>query len=88
MRTLPNNRNLQLYTSIYFKYDNPNMPNLPKVIVSYLLDNPDKLGYYLTPKVHVGMLLDELARCYRQDSNYNLLEAIKTYMEVTICKTI
>lgn len=64
-----------IYISIHRKYQNLILPKLPDYIVSYLLKNPQKLSYYLNPKITVENLLKHLI------PTQPLLPQIITYME-------
>lgn len=76
-----------LYMAIYCKYDNNILPQVPKVLVSYLLDNPGKIDFYLNNKVHIGMILERLSNVFREKEEINILEEIIQYVEVELCKT-
>lgn len=76
-----------LYMAIYCKYDNNILPQVPKVLVSYLLDNPGKIDFYLNSKVHIGMILERLSNVFREKEEINILEEIIQYVEVELCKT-
>lgn len=76
-----------LYMAIYCKYDNNILPQVPKVLVSYLLDNPGKIDFYLNSKVHIGMILERLSNVFREKEEINILEEIIQYVEVELCRT-
>ena len=76
-----------LYMAIYCKYDNNILPQVPKVLVSYLLDNPGKIDFYLNSKVHIGMILERLSNVFREKEEINILDEIIQYVEVELCKT-
>ena len=76
-----------LYMAIYCKYDNNILPQVPKLLVSYLLDNPGKINFYLNSKVHIGMILERLSNVFREKEEINILEEIIQYVEVELCKT-
>ena len=73
--------NLFIYVCIYVKYDNMVMPNLAGQIAAYLLENPDKIGYYLNPNIHVGMILQHLARVFAKDMSVNPFEEVIKFVE-------
>ena len=73
--------NLFIYVCIYVKYDNKVMANLAGQIAAYLLENPDKIGYYLNPNIHVGMILKHLAKVFMEDGSANIFEEIIKFVE-------
>lgn len=73
--------NLFIYVCIYVKYDNVAMPDLAGQIAAYLLENPDKIGYYLNPNIHVGMILQHLARVFAKDMSVNPFEEVIKFVE-------
>ena len=77
-----------IYMAIYCKYDNNILPQIPRVLVSYLLDNPGKIDFYLNKNIHVGMLLERLCKVFKEKEEINILEEIVQYVEVELCKTI
>ena len=78
----------KLYICIYFKYDNNVIPNLPRILVSYLLNYPDKISIYLSKNLHVGMILNMLAIKYVTNPNMDILTEILQYVEVNQCMKI
>ena len=58
------------------------------LLVSYLLDNPGKIDFYLNKNIHVGMLLERLCKVFKEKEEINILEEIKSYVEVELCRTI
>lgn len=77
-----------IYMAIYCKYDNNVLPQIPRVLVSYLLDNPGKIDFYLNKNIHIGMLLERLSTAFRTKEEINILEEIINYVEVELCRTI
>lgn len=75
----------QLYLCIYYKYDNNIIPNLPRIILTYLLNNIDKVNLYMNRKIHVGMILEYLSKKNLKEKE--ILNEIINYVEV-ICKNI
>lgn len=78
-----NIENHHIYICIYVKFDNNIIPCIPQLIVSYLLDNPEKVDYYLNNKIHIGMILEHLSNMYRLKGNINILEEIIRFVEGT-----
>ncbi len=81
-------RTHQIYVCLYFKYDNNIIPELPRILVSYLLDYPDKISFYINNTIHVGMILYMLAIKYAANPNIDILEEIINYVEVNKCTKI
>ena len=77
-----------LYMAIYCKYDNNILPQVPRVLVAYLLDNPGKIDFYLNNKIHIGMILERLSNVFKEKEEINILEEIIEYVEVELCKII
>ncbi len=75
-----------LYMAIYFKYDNNLIPSIPKLLVSYLLDHPNKISLYLNKYIHIGIILERLCAIYQVKQNLDLLEEIIKFVEVDLCK--
>ena len=73
--------NLFIYVCIYTKYDNLILPRLAEQITGYLLVNPEKIGYYLNPNIHVGMILQHLARVFAKDMSVNPFEEVIKFVE-------
>ena len=67
--------NHHTYISIHTKYDNPILPNIPSLIISYLLQHPEKKSLYLNPNIIISELLKSL------DLKQNLLTQIITCVE-------
>lgn len=76
-----------LYMAIYFKYDNNLIPTIPKLLVSYLLEYPSRINLYLNNHIHIGMILERLCLMYETKGDIDILEEIKQYVEVDLCKT-
>lgn len=74
----------QIYLAVYCKYDNNIIPDLPRIISTYLLSNPNKINLYINQNIHVGMILEYLAT--KDLKKINILEEVINYVEV-ICKT-
>ena len=73
--------NLFIYVCIYTKYDNIVLPKLAEQISAYLLENPDKIGYYLNPNIYVGMILKHLAKVFMEDGSANIFEEVIKFVE-------
>ena len=76
-----NKDNLFIYVCIYLKYDNLILPRLAEQITGYLLENPEKIGYYLNPNIHVGMILQHLAKVFTLDASVNIFEEVVKFVE-------
>lgn len=77
--------NLFIYVCIYIKYDNKILPKLAEQISAYLLENPDKIGYYLNPNIHVGMILQHLAKVFAKNPGANIFEEVIKFVEGKKC---
>ena len=73
--------NLFIYVCIYTKYDNIVLPRLAEQISAYLLENPEKIGYYLNPNIHVGMILQHLAKVFTKNPGANIFEEVIKFVE-------
>lgn len=71
-----------IYVCIYTKYDNNILPQIPKMIVAYLLENPSKFGLYLNNRIHIGMILDKLATLFKDNQEIDILDEIIKLVEV------
>ena len=49
-----------IYIAIHIRYANPIFPNLPILLTSYLLQNPEKKPLYLNPNISLSNLLKHL----------------------------
>lgn len=67
--------NHHTYISIHAKYDNPILPNIPALILSYLFKHPEKKSLYLNPNITISELLKSL------NLKENLLPQIITFVE-------
>lgn len=77
-----------LYMAIYFKYDNNLISSIPKLLVSYLLEYPNKINLYLNNYIHIGIILERLCAIYQVKKDLDLLEEIIRFVEVDLCKNI
>ena len=73
----------QIYLSVYYKYDNNIIPTLPRIILTYLLQNPHKVNLYINKDIHVGMILKHLSGKSLEEKD--ILNEIIEFVEV-ICK--
>ncbi len=73
----------QIYLSVYYKYDNNIIPTLPRIILTYLLQNPQKINLYINKDIHVGMILSYLSGKSLEEKA--ILKEIIEYVEV-ICR--
>lgn len=83
-----NKKNHYIYTIIYIKYDNDVMPEISRMIVSYLLQNQDKVEYYISNKIHVGMILEHLSNKFRENHELDVQNEIINYVEGEIWQII
>lgn len=70
-----------IYVWSHTKYKNNIIPEIPCLITSYLIDNPDKVNKYLNKKLSVDKLLESVALVYSKTQNPNLLKMIIEYVE-------
>lgn len=70
-----------IYIWITYKYQNCIFQDLPERLITYLLENPNKVDIYLDKKINVKTILDELAESYRNNRNINLLEEVIKIVE-------
>lgn len=83
-----NKNNHYIYTILFIKYDNDIMPDIPRVLVSYLIQNPDKVEYYISSKVHIGKILERLSDVFKENKNIDILDEIINYVEGEIWQII
>lgn len=76
-----NENNLQTYVFIEYKYKNNIIPELPRILTSYLLMNPDKIPIYLNKDINVELILNKLATNYSNDDSIDILEEIVKLVE-------
>lgn len=76
-----NENNLQTYVFIEYKYKNNIIPELPRILTSYLLMNPDKIPIYLNKDINVELILNQLATNYSNDDSIDILEEIVKLVE-------
>ena len=67
--------NHHTYISIHTKYDNPILPNIPSLIITYLFQHQEKKSLYLNPNIIISELLKSL------NIKENLLSQIIRYVE-------
>ena len=53
------------------KYKNNLYPELPKMITSYIIDNPDKLDLYLDKNIDTNKLFDHLYTTFKKTKKIN-----------------
>lgn len=66
-----NQDNLLIYVSTLTKYNNPIIPYLPNLVACRVLEHPERLSMYLSPKVDFTVLFDKFSRHYKEVSLYN-----------------
>lgn len=67
--------NHHTYISIHKKYDNPIIPHIPTLILTYLYQHPEKKPLCLNPNITISELLKSL------NLKDNLLSQIITFVE-------
>ncbi len=72
-----NKDKLFTYNVINKKYQNNIIPNIPKLLVTYLLKNPDKIELYLRKEITIDNLLKNI----KYDKKTNILEKISKFVE-------
>ena len=76
-----NAKNLQIYVFVYYKYKNNVIPELPRILTSYLLMNPAKIPLYLNKNINVELILNQLAINYSNADSFDILEQIVKLVE-------
>ena len=76
-----NEKNLQIYVFVESKYKNNIIPELPRILTSYLLMNPDKIPIYLNKDMNVELILNQLATNYCNDNSIDILNEIVKLVE-------
>ena len=74
-------KNRQTYVFIQYKYKNNVIPELPRILISYLLMNPDKIPIYINKDINVELILNQLATNYSNDCSMDILEEIIKLVE-------
>lgn len=74
----------QIYLSVYYKYDNNIIPTLPRIILTYILNNPQKANLYINKEIHVGMILNYLSGKSLEEKD--ILNEIVEFVEVKHCR--
>lgn len=72
-----NKDKLFIYNVINKKYQNNIIPNIPKLLVTYLLKNPNKIELYLRKEITIDNLLNNI----KYDKKTNILEKISKFVE-------
>lgn len=72
-----NKDKLFIYNVINKKYQNNIIPNIPKLLVTYLLKNPNKIELYLRKEITIDNLLKNI----KYDKKTNILEKISKFVE-------
>lgn len=72
-----NKNKLFIYNVINKKYQNNIIPNIPKLLVTYLLKNPNKIELYLRKEITIDNLLKNI----KYDKKTNILEKISKFVE-------
>lgn len=55
-----NKDRLFIHMVINKKYHNEIYPNLPKQLIIYLLNNPNKIGFYINKHININKILKQL----------------------------
>ncbi len=74
-------KNRQTYVFIQYKYKNNIIPELPRILISYLLMNPEKIPLYINKDINVELILNQLATNYSNDCSMDILEEIIKLVE-------
>ena len=79
-----------IYTAIYFKYDNNVLPNITRILTTYLLkkENQNKIEIYLRNDIHIGLILERLSKVFKTKNKIDILQEIIQFVEVGKCKNI
>lgn len=74
-------KNRQTYVFIQYKYKNNIIPELPRILISYLLMNPEKISLYINNDINVELILNQLANNYSNNGSIDILEEIVKLVE-------
>lgn len=74
-------KNRQTYVFIQYKYKNNIIPELPRILISYLLMNPEKISLYINKDINVELILNQLANNYSNNGSIDILEEIVKLVE-------
>lgn len=81
-----NKLNHWLYVSLYFKYGNNVIPQIPRILLSYLIKNPTKKDLYLNKNIKVEQILIILSDKYKDKRDEtDILSEIIDFVEVRKC---
>lgn len=70
-----------IYIWTHSKYKNNILPEVPCLITTYLLSNPDKVSTYLRKDLNVNKLLSVIAEAYSANNSVKILDTIINYVE-------
>ncbi len=81
-----NKNNHLLYLSLFLKYNNNLIPDLPRILLSYILQNPDKRKTYLSDSISTELILAKIAEVFSKSKQIDVLNEIIKFVEVDKCK--
>ncbi len=61
---------------INYNYQNNILPQIPKILTTYLLKNEDKQKYYINNKTNINDLLYKISLKYKKNQDLDLLKTI------------
>lgn len=70
-----------IYIWTHSKYKNNILPEVPCLITTYLLANPNKVSIYLRKDLNVNKLLSVIAEAYSTNNSIKILDTIINYVE-------
>ena len=75
----------QIYMRILDKYENNILPQIPFILLNYVLNNRDKLDIYLDRKVSINKILKHLNKLAKEKESFKLLDEIIKFVEGKEC---
>lgn len=72
---------LFIINHINYKYQNNILPQIPELIIAYLLHHVDNQQYYINSKTDISELLYQINLEYKTNKELDLLEIIIKIME-------
>ena len=75
----------QIYMAIIDKYKNNIIPQIPLLIIPYVLENKDKVNLYLDRKIKIGNILKYLNKKSKEKGQIKIMDEIIEFVEGKQC---
>lgn len=71
-----------IYETIKYKYENPVIKSLPKIITNYIINNPSEHQKFLNYKLSVKRMISYISKNLKDDyTEQNLIKTILEYIK-------